>query len=361
MSRTQEQIVQRSTALYAGIDVGKNHLDVFIHPTGITKRVDNDKKAIKSLTNTLVEHDVQFVTMEATSKYHRLAHSMIHEAGITVSVVNPFRSRQFANSTRRLAKSDTIDAESLALFAERMAPEPTIPPEIEFANLRELQTARRQVLKEVCDLKRQLQTTENRLAARQVRARIAMGERHQSTLEDEIENLIASQSALKEKFDILTSVPGIGKTTAAIMLADLAELGQVNAKEIAALAGVAPMNWDSGMKNGNRMIRGGRKHVRNALYMCAVACMEFPRFRGHPLTEVERCSDAKNKEPVPGGFPGVDRRVAQSWAECRGARTRVRALRCDDPYLEQAGRAGRRQTCRYPEQRRTGRTSSSSP
>jgi len=101
-----------------------------------------------------------------------------------------------------------------------------------------------------------------------------MSERHKAALESEIHTTITSCPELLARFNILTSIPNIGKITATTMLADLSELGRVNAKEIAALAGVAPMNWDSGTKHGNRMIRGGRKSVRNALYMCAVSCIK---------------------------------------------------------------------------------------
>lgn len=273
MSRMQEQITKQPTQTFAGIDVGKDHLDIFIHPLGVQMQVKNDRKAIKSLIATLRRHRVELVALEATSKYHRLAHAMLHDAGIAVAVINPFRSRQFADSIGRLAKTDGIDAEALALFAARMHPEPTQPPEESFQLLRDLHTARRQVIAEVSDLKRQLQTTDHPLAARQIRARIAMGERHREAIEKEIQQAIAADAELKNKFDILTSIPGIGCTTAAILLADLPELGQVNARQVAALAGVAPMNWDSGSKQGKRMIRGGRPHVRSSLYMCAVACI----------------------------------------------------------------------------------------
>jgi len=278
MSRMQEQITKQKT--YAGIDVGKNYLDVFIHPAGVKLKINNDRKAVNALIRKLLQYDAQLVALEATSKYHRLAHAMLHDAGISVAVINPFRSRQFADSIGKLAKTDEIDAESLALFAQRMTPEPTIPPDLQCRELRDLQTARRQVLDEICDLKRQLHTTDHPMAMRQIKARIAMGERHKSVLEKEIHSIIAAHPDLKSKFEILTSIPGIGKITAAILLSDLAELGQVNAKEIAALAGVAPMNWDSGAKNGNRMIRGGRKHVRNTLYMGAVTCIGKPNSLG---------------------------------------------------------------------------------
>lgn len=288
MSRMQEKIDERSANVYAGIDVGKTRLDVFIYPSNTRLEVPNNEKAIQGLIRALVQAGVHLAALEATGKYHCLAHSMMHAAGIAVAVINPFRSRQFADSLGRLAKTDTIDAETLARFAERMRPSPTIPPDKHSKILHELHTARRQVSDEVADLKRQLQTTEHAIAARQIRARIAMGERHKGVLEEEIRAVIASDPELSNKFEILTSIPGIGRITAAILIADLTELGHANAREIAALAGVAPMNWDSGGRYGNRKIRGGRRCVRNALYMCAVSCIGRSDFLGQTYQNLIR-------------------------------------------------------------------------
>jgi len=277
MSRMQEKIDQRSTEpAFAGIDVSKNTLDLFICPDGVTMSVDNTRTGIKRLIRECEQGSVRLVALEATGKYHRLAHELLHQVGIDVPVINPFRSRQFADSLGKLAKTDTIDAQALALFVQRMRPAPTPPPEEHLKQLHDLHTARRQACDEVANLKRQLQTTDHPMAARQIRARIAMGTRHRLALEKAMQAIIMAHADLKRKFEILTSIPGLGPITASIMLADLTELGEANAKEIAALAGVAPMNWDSGIKNGNRMIRGGRRSVRNALYMCAVSCIRRP-------------------------------------------------------------------------------------
>lgn len=272
MSRTQEKINQPNANVYAGIDVGKTHLDFYIHPLNIKLQVDNNKTGILKLIRQCERHCVQLVALEATGKYHHQAHEMLHDATIRVAVINPFRSRQFADSMGKLAKTDTIDAKILAHFAELMQPRQTIPPSKQHKALRGLHTARRQVLDEIGDLKRQLHTTEHPLAAQQIRARIKMAERHKGALEQELQSLINAEPDLKHRFSILTSIPGIGAITATIMIADLSELGKVNCRQIAALTGVAPMNWDSGARRGNRMIRGGRKSVRNALYMCAVSC-----------------------------------------------------------------------------------------
>lgn len=293
MSRMQEKITRQLPAAYVGIDVGKHQLDVFVHPDGRQIQVANDAKAIRILIRKLKDYDVKLVTLEATSKYHRAAHTMLHEAGIAVAVVNPFRSRQFSDSMGKLAKTDKIDAEMLAHFAERMRPTPTVPEDKQTRHLRDLQAARRQIINEVTDLKRQIQTTENGLVRRQMKARIAMCDRHKAALETEIQMVISTTPSLNERFDILTSIPNIGKITAATLLSDLPELGRLNAKEIAALAGVAPMNWDSGTKHGNRMIRGGRRSVRNALYMCAVGAIARP----DPLGRTYRHLVKRGKNP----------------------------------------------------------------
>jgi transposase len=274
MSRTPEKINQpASTIAYAGIDVGKSNLDFYITPVGKRLQVKNDKSGVQAIARHCLRHDVKLLALEATGKYHRLAHDVLHEAGVAVAVINPFRSRQFADSMGKLAKSDTIDAEILAEFAERMTPQPTLPPSGHHKALRELHTARRQAVDEAGDLKRRLQSTEHPLAAEQIRLRITLVESDKAALEQEIQAIVAADPDMSRKFKILTSIPGIGKITATLLISDLCELGQVNAKQIAALAGVAPMNWDSGNRHGSRIVRGGRRSVRNALYMCAVSCI----------------------------------------------------------------------------------------
>lgn len=296
MSRWQEQIMHNPHGIpevFAGIDVGKKQLDIFINPPGISMQIINDAKGISEAIRELTRYNIKLIALEATGKYHTLVHAMLHEAGIDVAVVNPFRSRQFADSMGRLAKTDTIDAEVLAGFAQRMQPAPTPLPDPVSQELHELHIARRQVCDEVADLKRQLQTSDHPLAKRQIKARIAMGQRHKQALEVEMKAVIDASPELKQKFDILTSIPNLGRLTAAIMLADLTELGHANAKQIAALAGVAPMNWDSGTKHGNRMIRGGRKTVRNGLYMCAVGSIR----RSDPFGALYRRLIGRGKNP----------------------------------------------------------------
>jgi len=296
MSRMQEKINQPKShqkKVYAGIDVSKNTLDYFIDSYGITRCVQNNDEGIRALVGDFQECRVDLAAIEATGKYHCKAHKALHETGVSVAVVNPFRSRQFAQSMGKLAKTDVIDAQTLARFAERMKPEPNPPAADHFTGLRELQTARRQVIKEIGDLKRQLQATDHALAIGQMRARLDLAEAHRCALETEIQALIDAVPDMKARFDILTSIPGIGRVTASVLIADLSELGRVNASQIAALAGVAPMNRDSGTRHGNRMIRGGRQSVRNALYMGAVSRVR----RAGPLGAFYRRLIKRGKNP----------------------------------------------------------------
>ena len=176
--------------------------------------------------------------------------------------MNPLRTHKFADMMGQLAKTDEIDARTLALFGAMVKPKTTPPPIQEVAQLAELLTARRQVGQ-----------CESKLVARKIRARLKMCERHQKALETKIRALIQQHPELQRRFDILTSVPGIAFVTAATLIAELDELGAANAAQISALVGVAPMNCDSGASRGQRKIRGGRQNVRNVLYMAAIAAI----------------------------------------------------------------------------------------
>lgn len=254
MSRMQDERTPTTIPTYAGIDVSKRRLDVCIQPANIQFHCNNDTDGIQKLAARCLRHDVQLIALEATGRYHRLPHQMLHEAGLKVAVINPFRSRKFAGAIGQIAKTDPIDANVLARFAALLQPAPTLPPSKIQKALRDLDVAQRQTLAESGTLKRQLSETDHSLAAKQIRARLKMCQRHMKTLDTEIRDLIQNQNDLKHRFDILTSIPGLGPITATTLITDMVELGQVNSKEIAALAGLAPMNRDSGARRGPRMI-----------------------------------------------------------------------------------------------------------
>ncbi|WP_171021807.1 IS110 family transposase [Parasedimentitalea maritima] len=276
MSRTQDQINQPAATHYAGIDVSKDKLDFAIHNTDIHLTVPNSRRGLQKLIRQCILHSVELLVLEPTGKFHRLTHELFHEAEIPVAVVNPFRSRKFADSMGQLAKTDKIDAQILARYAALIKPRSSAPISDRNSALKELQAGRRQLVDEIGDLKRKLKASLHSLPIRQLKARLKLAEKQKSALEEEVSNLIQSETGLKSKFQILTSIPNIGSTTATLMLADLSELGQVNCRQIAALVGVAPMNWDGGTRQGSRITRRGRPHIRKALYMCAVSAIGRP-------------------------------------------------------------------------------------
>lgn len=166
MSRMQDEINPSTIAVTAGIDVGKAVLDICILPRGQTLQVENTSTGIRRLGAVLRRGRVQLIALEATGRYHRLAHRMLHEAGFAVAVINPYRSRKFADALGKLAKSDRIDATVLAQYAAVMKPASTRPASDHHKALRDLNVARRQVSQEVGDLKRQLYETDHPVIAR---------------------------------------------------------------------------------------------------------------------------------------------------------------------------------------------------
>ncbi len=280
MSRIQGKTASPQLAteqVYVGIDVSESRLDVYLHPTGLSQSVSNDKAGLQRFARFLRSYQPELIVPEATGSCHRRAHRHLHDAGFHVAVMNPYRTRKFTDMMGQLAKTDAIDAKSLALFAAMVKPEAKAPPAPARADLAALPVAGRQISRQKGALQNQLSVTGHSLISRQMRARIKMAERHLAALDAELRQLLRREPDLKHRFDILTSIPGVGLISAATMIAELGEPGQVNAPRIAALVGVAPMNCDSGAMRGQRRIRGGRASVRNTLYMAAVAAVRSNR------------------------------------------------------------------------------------
>jgi transposase len=259
--------------MFVGIDVAKAWVDVAVVPTGYRQRVGTEAAALDGLVQELVGLAPTVIVVEASGGYESALVSACGVAGLPIVVVNPRQVRDFAKALGRLAKTDTIDAEVLALFGERVRP-PVRP-------LRDPET---QVLSAL--LQRRRQVLDMLIAERQRRAQATAAPVVQS-LDDHIRYLAARlktvdgelQTALKAsplwrvKEQWLRSVPGIGPTTALTLLCDLPELGQLSRRQIAALVGVAPLNRDSGSQRGPRMTWGGRATVRTALYMATITAV----------------------------------------------------------------------------------------
>lgn len=257
--------------VYLGIDACKAWLDVYVHPLGHRLRVANSREGLKQLRRELAGCGIALVVIEATGKYHRLAYRTLHAWGLAVAVVNPLRSRLFAEAVGTLAKTDRIDARMLAIFGESLEPAaaPPLPERVE--ELQELVRARQAATAEATALANRQGASQTRFLARELAGLLKALKAHIVRLDDEIGRLMASEPALARRYQILMSIPGIGPVAAASLAVGLTELGLASNKAIAALVGLAPIAWDSGDKTGQRHIKGGRAHLRTPLYMAALA------------------------------------------------------------------------------------------
>ena len=257
------------TQVYLEIDVGKARLDVFIHPLGRMLAVSNDTGGLKRLKKAVADCDVALVVMEATGKFHRLAHRFLHDSGFRVAVVNPARSRKFADAVGALAKTDAIDARVLAILGESLRPDAAPPaPEI-LESLQELTRGRDAAVENRTAVLNQIGASKTAPLIRELKRQLRALETAIANLEAEIRRRIDADPALARRFEILTSIPGVAPCAAVALIAGVIELGQLSAKEIAMIVGLAPVADDSGQRRGTRAIRGGRAHVRAALYMPA--------------------------------------------------------------------------------------------
>jgi transposase len=260
-----------ATAVYAGIDVSKDWLDVYMHPAGTSWRVNNSRDGLQQLKRLIGPLQIERVVLEATGKYHRQAHRTLSAWGYQVAVVNPLRARLFAEACGVLSKTDRIDARLLALMGQSLSPQPALPPPQEQQELQELVNARTAANAEAVALGNRLQGTETRFLQGELRRRLGSLRTHLERLQDEIERRIKADPGLAARYAILLSIPGIGPVVAAALLAGLSEMGSCSAKAATLLAGLAPLADDSGKRQGQRHIRGGRIQVRNALYMAALS------------------------------------------------------------------------------------------
>jgi transposase len=261
------------TAVFVGIDICKAWLDIYVHPIGQSFRVPNTNEGLKTLRGQLEEHVAVSVVMEATGKLHRLAHRMLAAAGFAVAVVNPYRSRKLADAFGQLAKTDKIDARLLALYGETIAPETTPIPPKPLAELQELVLARQAAKADETALKNRYSMAESAALKELLKVQLNGQARLIADLYTAIKSLLDQEEDLKRRYEVLSSIKGIGPIVAATLVACLPELGLLDSKQIAMLAGVSPVNHDSGQLRGQRHIKGGRAHVRTALYMAAVSAI----------------------------------------------------------------------------------------
>jgi transposase len=265
--------------MYVGVDVSKDWLDV--SEGGETFKAANDEAGIRSLVSRL--KTATLVVMEASGGYEALVAGALAAAEIPVAVVNARQVRDFARAMGQLAKTDAIDATTLARFAEKVQPEVRALRSEELQELAALVARRRQLVEMKVAEQNRLSLARGRMK-KSMRTHIEWLEKQIRNIESDLDDQIRKSPIWREKDNLLQSVPGVGPNLARTLLADLPELGTLTRRQVAALAGLAPFNRDSGTMRGRRCIWGGRHDIRAALYMPTVAATRCnPILRAHYL------------------------------------------------------------------------------
>jgi transposase len=257
-----------------GVDVSKDTLDIHLLERDLSFSIPNREPEIVTLIGRLARYHLERIVVEATGRLERAFVSAAIARGLPVVVVAPLKVRRFAQAAGQLAKTDAIDARLIARFAAALKPDAR--PAID---------ANSQIIKDLVVRRRQLtslRTTEkNRRGVMpdaltpSIDRIIESLDREIASLEQLIQNAVEQHSAWRHKRDLLTSMPGIGRSVASTLIGDLPELGSLSRRQIAALTGVAPFNRDSGNFHGKRRIRGGRAQSRTALFLSAMVAIRY--------------------------------------------------------------------------------------
>lgn len=280
--------------LYIGIDVSKFYLDIYIS-NNIKKKIKNTDKAILSFIKSFDTSDVNLAVVESTGGYEQKLVDAMHANNISISVVNPKRTKNFAKSLGRNAKNDFLDSQMLCLFAEKMSPRPSKPFPKELKRLKCLVLRREQLVKHLAEEKNRLKApTGNAEVKTTIVELIDFLKVKIAEINKKIKSEIEEDEKLKAKADLLIDVSGIGDVSCSSLIALLPELGHINRKQIAALVGVAPFDNDSGNFTGKRSIYGGRTHIRNLLYMATLSAITHnPCIRNFYLRLVQKGKNGK--------------------------------------------------------------------
>jgi transposase len=263
-----------------GIDVSKSMLDIFDDAIGVPERIANAPQLIAQQVARWRNHDV-FVVFEATGVYDRSLANALRQAGIRYARVNPARARDFARASGRLAKTDAIDARMLAAFAQAMAPAAEPPPEPARNTLALLAKRRDQLVHMRAQEKNRRSEAPDPTMAEHIAVHVDFLSHEIKAIEAKIKAFITAEPQISEQARLLRSAPGIGPVACMQLIAQMPELGHTGPKQVAALAGLAPLNVDSGTYRGKRAIGGGRKRIRDALYMASLnAVRRDPNIKG---------------------------------------------------------------------------------
>lgn len=262
-------------ATYVGIDIAKHTFDLAFEPKQKARHFDNDPSGIRQCCTILKQLQPALIVMEPTGGYEVAAQTKLQAAGLSVAVINARQIRDFAKACGRLAKTDKLDAQMIARFAAVMQPDAQKPIDAQTRVLKALVARRRQLVQMHTAEANRMEHAQDRGIERSIRAMLRLLEKQIDSANQKIHEHVEGIPKLKKKTERLLSAPAIGPTTAALLVTELPELGQLNRRQIAALVGVAPINRDSGTYRGKRMTGGGRKDLRARLFMptlCAIRC-----------------------------------------------------------------------------------------
>lgn len=267
--RRKEDFRVEAAPVFVGIDVSKTRLDIAERPSAARDSVANDRGSIAELVKRMLALKPTLIVLEASGGVEREVVRALVGAELPVVVVNPRQVRDFAKATGQLAKTDQIDAALLAHFGDSVRPALRPLPDEMTVELRALVARRRQIIEMITAETNRLARS-SKAVGKRIEAHIRWLKAELERVDTELDKTIRQSPIWAEREDLLKSVPGIGQIISRTIVAELPELGSLNRRRIAALVGVAPLNWDSGMLKGRRATWGGRATVRAALYMAAL-------------------------------------------------------------------------------------------
>lgn len=259
---------------FVGIDVSKDSLDVATGFNSPVERFENTPKGRRRLTDRLRRLKPAKIVMEASGGYEKEILCSLEEAELPATRVNPRPVRDLARGLGILAKTDAIDARVLSQYAKLADPPVRRKPDAQTAELNTLTERRRQLVEMRVAENNRLEHQSNKAVIKSIKAAVRFLEKAIDTIQSQMEELTNASEPLKHRVELLDSVPGIGPTTAMVLASELPELGELSRQQIAALAGLAPFNNDSGSREGKRSIRGGRSAARAALYMATLVAVQ---------------------------------------------------------------------------------------
>lgn len=258
-----------------GADISKDHIDLHRLPDGVRLQITNDKSGLKAFVKWLGSKAVERVVFEPTGPYHKAFEAFLAAQGLVFSKVNPRHARQLAEIIGKRAKTDRADAEALARFGQMLEPRISQPTDETMNELKALHVARNGLIKDRTAARNRSKMLTLELLKRQSAQRLKHIDAQIEAIDRAIAERIKTSEQLKQRFDILVSIPGISTISACALLIEMPELGTFGEKEAASLAGLAPITRQSGTWKGKSFIGGGRAMLRQALYMPALVATRF--------------------------------------------------------------------------------------